>query len=90
LEYIGLHGLENYIKATNNRLGVVRYADDFIVTARDKRSLEKAQIQIQQWLSERGLELTREKTAISSMEDGNENLGFNHRHWVWKAANQTL
>ncbi|AHJ26752.1 hypothetical protein NSP_4010 [Nodularia spumigena CCY9414] len=30
-----MHGLENYIKALNPKLGVVRYADDFIVTARD-------------------------------------------------------
>lgn len=36
LANIGLHGLETYIKSTNKRLGVVRYADDFIVTARDK------------------------------------------------------
>ena len=35
LANIGLHGLENYIKSTNSKLGVVRYADDFIVTARD-------------------------------------------------------
>lgn len=49
---------------------MVRYADDFIVTAQDKGSLENAQIQIQQWLSERGLNLSTEKTLITSMEDG--------------------
>jgi RNA-directed DNA polymerase len=32
---------------------VVRYADDFIVTARDKGSLEKAQNQIQLWIWKR-------------------------------------
>ena len=46
LANIGLHGLENYIKSTNPKLGVVRYADDFVVTARDKGSLEIAQDQI--------------------------------------------
>src|SRR4028118_290961 len=80
LANIGLHGLETYIKSTNPKLGLVRYADDFIVTARDKRSLEIAQTQIQQWLSERGLELNSEKTLITSMEDGFDFLGFNHRH----------
>jgi len=84
LANIGLHGLENYIKATNPKLGVVRYADDFIVTARDKGSLESAQIQIQQWLSERGLNLSAEKTLITSMEDGFDFLGFNHRHYNGK------
>ena len=84
LANIGLHGLENFIKTTNPKLGVVRYADDFIVTARDKGSLENAQIQIQQWLSERDLELSAEKTLITSMEDGFDFLGFNHRHYNGK------
>jgi RNA-directed DNA polymerase len=84
LANIGLHGLETYIKSTNPKLGVVRYADDFIVTARDKGSLETAQVQIQQWLSKRGLELSTEKTCITSMEDGFDFLGFNHRHYNGK------
>ena len=65
LANIGLHGLETYIKATNTKFGVVRYADDFIVTARDKKSLETAQDLIQAWLSERGLEFSAEKTLIT-------------------------
>ncbi|GBE93765.1 group II intron reverse transcriptase/maturase [Nostoc cycadae] len=84
LANIGLHGLETFIKSTNPKLGVVRYADDFIVTARDKSCLEIAQIQIQQWLSKRGLELSSEKTLITSMEDGFDFLGFNHRHYNGK------
>ncbi|WP_339376699.1 reverse transcriptase domain-containing protein [Chlorogloea sp. CCALA 695] len=79
-----MHGLETYIKSTNSKFGVVRYADDFIVTARDKGSLEKAKIQIQQWLSERGLELSTEKTLITSIEEGFDFLGFNHRHYNGK------
>jgi RNA-directed DNA polymerase len=84
LANIGLHGLENYIKSTNSKLGVVRYADDFIVTAKDKGSLETVQIQIQQWLSNKGLELSAEKTLITSIEDGFDFLGFNHRHFNGK------
>jgi RNA-directed DNA polymerase len=83
-EPIGLHGLENFIKSTNPKLDVVRYADDFIVTARDKGSLETAQVQIQQWLSARGLELSSEKTLITSMAEGFDFLGFNHRHYNGK------
>lgn len=59
----------------------MRYADDFIVTARDKGNLENAQTRIQQWLSERGLELSMEKTVITPIEDGFDFLGFNHRHY---------
>ncbi len=84
LANIGLHGLEIFIKTTNPKLGMVRYADDFIVTARDKGSLETIQIQIQQWLSTKGLELSAEKTQITSMEDGFDFLGFNHRHYNGK------
>jgi len=84
LANIGLHGLEKYIKATNPKLGVVRYADDFIVTARDRISLETAQNLIQAWMSERGLELSAEKTQITSVEDGFDFLGFNSRHYNGK------
>ena len=84
LANIGLHGLETYIKATNPKLGVVRYADDFIVTAKDRESLETAQNLIQAWMSTRGLELSAEKTVITSMEDGFDFLGFNSRHYNGK------
>ncbi|MGH2416523.1 MAG: group II intron reverse transcriptase/maturase, partial [Microcystaceae cyanobacterium] len=84
LANIGLHGLENYIKASNPRFGVVIYADDFIVTARDKESLETAQNLIQAWMSKRGLEFNSEKTLITSMEDGFDFLGFNSRHYNGK------
>jgi RNA-directed DNA polymerase len=84
LANIGLHGLETHIKSTNQKLGVVRYADDFIVTARDKESLEIARIQIQLWLSERGLELSTEKTFITSIVEGFDFLGFNHRYYKGK------
>jgi RNA-directed DNA polymerase len=84
LSNIGLHGLEDFIKATNPKLGVVRYADDFVVTSKDKGSLENAQILIQAWMSERGLELSSEKTLITSMEDGFDFLGFNSRHYNGK------
>ncbi|PSB57434.1 group II intron reverse transcriptase [Chamaesiphon polymorphus] len=91
LANIGLHGLETFIMTTNQvktkwsdiiyPVKVVRYADDFIVTAKEKGSLETAKIQIQQWLSERGLELSYEKTRITSIEEGFDFLGFNHRHY---------
>jgi RNA-directed DNA polymerase len=84
LANIGLHGLEKFIKTINSKLGVVRYADDFIVTARDKESLETAQDPIQVWLSERGLEFSAEKTLITSMEEGFDFLGFNSRHYNGK------
>ncbi|MGI0479684.1 group II intron reverse transcriptase/maturase [Geminocystis sp. CENA526] len=84
LANIGLHGLEKYIKQCNPKLGIIRYADDFVVTAKDKESLEKVLIQIKQWLSERGLEISTEKTRIVHIDEGFDFLGFNLRHYNGK------
>ncbi len=81
LANIGLHGLEKYINQCNPKVGVIRYADDFVVTARDKESLEELKTQINQWLSERGLEISDEKTRIVHIRDGFDFLGFNLRHY---------
>jgi RNA-directed DNA polymerase len=84
LANIGLHGLEEYIKTVNPKLGIIRYADDFIVTAKDKESLEQVFILIKQWLSNRGLEISDEKTRIVQSNDGFDFLGFNLRHYNGK------
>jgi RNA-directed DNA polymerase len=84
LANIGLHGLEDFIKSTNPKLGVIRYADDFVVTSKDKESLEHILDQIKQWMSERDLEISAEKTRIVSMEEGFDFLSFNLRHYGGK------
>ena len=84
LANIGLHGLEQYIKTINPKLGIIRYADDFIVTAKNKESLEQVLILIKQWLSTRGLEISAEKTKVVHIENGFNFLGFNLRHYGGK------
>ncbi|MDJ0583439.1 group II intron reverse transcriptase/maturase [Crocosphaera sp.] len=93
LANIGLHGLEEVIKSIklprdkwNNRpkLGIIRYADDFIVTAKNKETLESIKDLIKEWLSTRGLELSEEKTRIVHIEEGFNFLGFNLRHYDGK------
>ena len=84
LANIGLHGLETYIKQINPKLGIIRYADDFIITAKDRESLERVLIQIEQWLSERGLEISKEKTRIVHISQGVDFLGFNLRQYNGK------
>ena len=84
LANIGLHGLEDFIKSHNPKLGIVKYADDFIVTAKDKESLEKLFTLIKQWLFKRGLEISEEKTRIVHIDDGFNFLGFNLRHYKGK------
>ncbi|TVQ43719.1 MAG: group II intron reverse transcriptase/maturase [Gloeocapsa sp. DLM2.Bin57] len=84
LANIGLHGLEESIKEYNPKLGIIRYADDFVVTARDKESLEKVLVQIKQWMSEKGLSISEEKTRIAHIDEGFDFLGFNLRHYGGK------
>jgi RNA-directed DNA polymerase len=84
LANIGLHGLEQFIKQNNPKLGIIRYADDFIVTAKDKQSLEQVLTLIKQWISERGLEISTEKTRVVHIDDGFNFLGFNIRQYKGK------
>ena len=72
------------VKSHNPRMGCVRYADDFIATAKSRAELEEIIPRIQQWLSKRGLELNAEKTKLVSMEEGFNFLGFNLRHYHGK------
>jgi RNA-directed DNA polymerase len=62
-------------------LGIIRYADDFIVTNESKEVIEQAKILIEQWLAERGLELNQEKTKIVNIKDGFNFLGFKVRKY---------
>jgi RNA-directed DNA polymerase len=84
LANIGLHGLEQFIKQVNPKLGLIRYANDFIVTAKDKQSLEQVLTLIKQWLSSRGLEISTEKTRVVHIDDGFNLLGFNLRQYKGK------
>ncbi len=90
LANIGLHGLETYINKCNSKVGVIRYADDFVVTAKDKESLEELKIQINQWMSERGLEISEENTRIVHVSDRFDFLGFNLRQYKVKGDDGVL
>ena len=84
LSNIGLHGLEMTVKKYNPKLGIVRYADDFIITAKSKEELEEITPRIKQWLIERGLELSTEKTKLVHIDEGFNFLGFNLKHYNGK------
>ena len=84
LSNIGLHGLEQAVKSWCPKLGIVRYADDFIVTGKIREQIEGILPIIQEWLALRGLELNQEKTRIVNIADGFDFLGFNLRHYNGK------
>jgi RNA-directed DNA polymerase len=58
------------------KVHLVRYADDFIITGTSRLLLQnEVQPLVEQFLSERGLELSHEKTRITHIEDGFDFLG---------------
>lgn len=80
-----LDGLEEAVNSLSHKGDVihfVRYADDFICTAKTKESLEQKVLPvIINFLKERGLELSLEKTKITHIQEGFDFLGFNLRKY---------
>ena len=69
------------------KINLVRYADDFIITGVSKDLLEKeVKPLVEQFLRERGLQLSPEKTVITHIEEGFDFLGQNIRKY--KAGKQ--
>jgi len=63
-------------------VNLIRYADDFIITGRTKELLEgEVKPLIEQFLRERGLELSPRKTVITHVEQGFDFLGQNVRKY---------
>lgn len=81
LANIGLHGLERYVKGINPKVGIIRYADDFLITGQSRQQMQAIYAQLIPWLQARGLELNDQKTRIIAIEDGCNFLGFNLRHY---------
>lgn len=67
------------VKNNRNKVHVVRFADDFIVTAANKKALEEIREMISDFLVPRGLKLSEEKTLITHIDDGFDFLGWNFR-----------
>jgi len=94
-----LDGLQNHIynalgvefspkgRAYKNEYQVhlVLYADDFVVTANNVEILENTvKPAIEEFLAERGLQLSTEKTVITNINKGFDFLGFNIRKYKGK------
>lgn len=82
-----LRGLETTLKSkwpvkNPHKVNIVIYADDFIVTGISKEFLEtEVKPSIENFLKQRGLELSTAKTKISRIGDGFDFLGFNVRKY---------
>lgn len=87
LANLTLDGLELLLKGKfpawhkpNPKVNLIRYADDFIITGGTKELLEnEVKPLVEQFLRDRGLQLSPEKTCITPIENGFDFLGQNLR-----------
>lgn len=102
---VALNGLEDALKIKgkgtlsevrtnpNNKVWVVRYADDFIIVAPYKTILIERIAMTETFLKTRGLELSKEKSQITTIFKGFDFLGFTirkHKHKYKKQLVQKL
>ena len=81
---ITLSGMEKMLNKgrtrPQNKVHISVYADDFIVSGKDKETLEnEVKPKIEEFLKVRGLALSKEKTKITHIDDGFNFLGTNIR-----------
>jgi group II intron reverse transcriptase/maturase len=74
----------NNTRATH-KVNLIRYADDFIITGASKELRESDVLpMVEQFLAERGLVLSKEKTKITPIDEGFDFLGWNVRKYQGK------
>jgi len=91
LANLALDGLQSRLKqqfptsqprGNASKVNLIRYADDFVITGNSKELLEtQVKPLVEEFLSERGLELSAEKTRITSIEEGFDFLSQNVRKY---------
>jgi RNA-directed DNA polymerase len=74
--------IRSRIRKRRDQVNFIRYADDFVVTARHKETLEQiVKPTVVDFLAQRGLELSEQKTTITHIETGFNFLGQNVRKY---------
>lgn len=88
LANIALHGMDEALgvyRGKNGDIlsprGMVRYADDFVVFCESLEDAQKAKEELIEWLCQRGLSFSDEKTKIVHITEGFNFLGFNIRQY---------
>lgn len=76
--------ITNHYRA-KTKVNLIRYADDFVITTNSKEIAIELKEQVREFLHERGLVLSEEKTSITHIEDGFDFLG-----WTFRKFNNKL
>jgi RNA-directed DNA polymerase len=77
-------GAKTSRKRRKGKVNFIRYADDFVITGATRETLEQAKLIIGDFLIERGLSLSEEKTKIVHIDEGFDFLGWNIRKYGGK------
>jgi group II intron reverse transcriptase/maturase len=66
----------NGVQTKRKALGVIRYADDFVIIHRNPKIMEKVILETKNWLANIGLEISEEKSKLRWASQSFEFLGF--------------
>jgi RNA-directed DNA polymerase len=78
-------------KAAVSQVNFVRYADDFVISGSSRELLEnEIQPLVRDFLTERGLTLSEEKTKVTHISEGFDFLGQNVRKYCFGKTNEKL
>ena len=92
LANIALHGMEDELGVkywtdrgryylARNSVGIVKYADDFVIVCKTKEEAESMYSKLMPYLEKRGLELAKDKTKVTHITEGFDFLGFTCRQF---------
>jgi RNA-directed DNA polymerase len=92
LANIALHGMEEELgvryyldrenhKLARNSVGVVTYADDFVIVCKTEEEAINMYEKLKLYLDKRGLTLADDKTKVTHISEGFDFLGFNLRQY---------
>ncbi|AGX45395.1 group II intron reverse transcriptase/maturase [Clostridium saccharobutylicum] len=76
--------IENHYRS-KTKVNLIRYADDFVITANSKEVAEELKTTVSEFLQSIGLTLSEEKTVITHIDKGFDFLG-----WTFKKYNGKL
>jgi len=73
--------IENHYRA-KTKVNLVRYADDFVITANTEKIAVEVKDMVRQFLITRGLDLSEDKTIITHIDSGFDFLGWTFKKFM--------